>query len=356
MASKSPKWFSKLSKPFSGPSSESKDPDENIEKDSRARRREQILFRIFRTHRDRKATYIKTLESEVAKLRAKDAAHDSETQAYKLTIRRMKGLIKYHNIVLPLDLASDPHIQSPEATIELVGSPDHGQMIRAQLPEYLSYTSQISRAGITAAAAPVSMTEPNLTMNIAESGELLAGMTSFDTFGTQQEPRTRTFTGTSTTMPHPHGLGTTQTGIDFVLALEHVCLEHHAVHSVDMEGTGHEMMLMSPIMRYSPPLVQTTQAGSGLPDGTKWSVPAAELEKLLECADRLSLGGEMTPVEAWQRIRLHPNFGDLTREGLEDIKASLVPEVKCYGFGAVIDGAYFDAVVMQILGPSQESL
>ena len=290
-----------------------------------------ILFWIFRTHRDRKATYIKTLESEVAKLRAKDAAHDAEIQAYLLTIRRLKELIKYHNIGLPLDLASDPHVQSPQATIELVGSPDHGQMIRAQLPESYSYTSQIPGAGITSGAAPVSMPEPHVDMNLAESGEFLAGMTIFDTFGIQQEPSTPTFTGTSTTMPHPRGLGTTQTGVDFVLALEHVCLEHHAVHSVDMEGTGHEMMLMSPIMRCSPPLVQTTHAGSGLPDGTKWSVPAAELEKLLECADRLSLEGEMTPVEAWQRIRLHPNFKSLTREGLEEIKTRLVPEVRCYG-------------------------
>ncbi len=290
-----------------------------------------IHFRIFRTHRDRKAIYIKTLESEVAKLRAKDAAHDTEIHAHKLTIRRLKELIKYHNIVLPLDLASDPHVRSPQATIELVGSPDHGQMIRAQLPELYSYTGQIPGAGITSGAAPASMAEPNVNMNIAESGQLLADMTIFDTFGTQRGPNTHTLAGTSIAMPHPNDVGTTQTGVDFVLALEHVCLEHHAVHSVDMEGTGHEMMLMSPIMRCSPPLVQTTHAGSGLPDGTKWSVPAAELEKLLECADRLSLEGEMTPVEAWQRIRLHPNFKSLTREGLEEIKTRLVPEVRCYG-------------------------
>ena len=132
-------------------------------------------------------------------------------------------------------------------------------------------------------------------------------------------------------MPHPHGLGATQVGVDFVLALEHVCLGHHAAHSVDDDGSGHEMMLMSPIMWRSPPLNVTTQAGSGLAAGARWSVPAVELEKLLEFSDRLSLDGEVTPVEAWQRVRQHPNFSNMTRDGLDALKETLLPEVQCYG-------------------------
>jgi hypothetical protein len=164
-------------------------------------------------------------------------------------------------------------------------------------------------------------------------------MTISDTSGTSNPapafpvhlPTTETIPPISTPMPHPQGLGATQVGVDFVLALEYVCLEHHAVHSVDADGSGHEMMLLSPIMSRSPPLMQTTQPGSGLPDGTRWSVPAVELERLLEYSDRLNLDGEITPVEAWQRIRQHPNFSALSREGLEDLRASLLPEVKCYG-------------------------
>ncbi|KAK4944312.1 hypothetical protein LTR10_016198 [Elasticomyces elasticus] len=260
------------------------------ENDPRARRREQVR-RAQRTHRDRKATYVRSLESEVTKLRASEAAHDAECQTFRQVIRRLRELIKYHNIPLPPDLASSPHVSSPQATVELVTLPDHSQTIRAQLP------------------APGFST-----------GDIFAGTSISD--APDQEP---------TPMAHPHGLWTAQTGVDFVLGLEQVCLEHHAVHSVDVEGTGHEMMLMSPIMSRSPPLQQTTEPGSGLPDGAVWSVPSVELERLLEFADRLRLDGEITPVEAWQAIRQHPSFPNLTREGLDSMKLMLLPEVKCYG-------------------------
>ncbi|KIW18148.1 hypothetical protein PV08_02436 [Exophiala spinifera] len=363
MASKSPKWLSKLSKPFSeaGPSSSAPSED-NSGQDARSRRREQVR-RAQRTHRDRKASYLKMLEMEVAKLRAKDASNDAEIQAYKATIRRLKDLIKLHNLVLPDDLASDPLIQSPQAAVELIGMPDHhSQTIRAQLPQAYAYAPEYTAGASTLTEGDISSTFPPLhplTSNV--DPEALANMslrdsadTGFDRLQYKQPGEGQDVADVSSTVPHPHGLGTTQIGVDFVLGLEYVCLEHHAIHRTDIDGSGHEMMLMSPIMRCSPPLSsQPTETGSGLPDGTKWTVPAVELEKLLEFSDRLSLDGEITPVEAWQRVRLHPKFPDLTMAGLDDIRAKLVPEVKCYGFGAVIDEAYFDSVISQIMGTYQ---
>ncbi|KIX08985.1 uncharacterized protein Z518_00063 [Rhinocladiella mackenziei CBS 650.93] len=299
-----------------------------------------VLTHLVRTHRDRKATYVKTLESEVAKLRARDAAHDAEIQACRETIRRLKELIKYHHIPLPSDLASDPRISSPQATIELLGLSDHSQAIRAQLPD--TYT--------LASSSNISSTFPPASESMISSSEFQAGMNISDAPSLHQAPSIYSTTSISDSMPHPQGLGATQVGVDFVLALEHVCLGHHARHSVNTEGSGHEMMLMSPIMSRSPPFAQSTQTDSGLPDGTRWSVPAVELEKLLEFSDRLSLDGEVTPVEAWQRIRQHPNFSNLTRDGLEALKATLIPEVKCYGFGAVVDEEYFESLLQQALG------
>lgn len=230
-------------------------------------------------------------------------------------IRRLRELIKYHNIPLPPDLASSPHVSSPQATVELVALPDHSQTIRAQLPEHNTFPPPVSDISW----APLLHTESSVS-----TGEFVGGTSISDV------PDLR-LPAPMAPVAHPHGLWTAQTGIDFVLGLERVCLDHHAVHSVDFEGTGHEMMLMSPIMSRSPPLQQTTEPGSGLPDGAKWSVPAVELERLLEFADRLRLEGEITPVEAWQQIRQHPNFPNLTRDGLDTIKAVLLPEVKCYG-------------------------
>ncbi|EXJ93525.1 hypothetical protein A1O1_01917 [Capronia coronata CBS 617.96] len=293
-----------------------------------------------RTHRDRKATYVKTLEAEVARLRARDAAHDAEIQAYKQTVHRLKQLISHHSGPLPPDLATDPLVATPQAVVELVGLPDHSQAIRAQMPE--GYYGDL--CGI--APAPALSSESTVS-----STDFLAGMNISDGPRLDQAATLPMNTTISASMPHPQGLGTTQVGVDFVLALEQVCLSHHALHTCDEDGSGHSMMLTSPIMSRSPPLTQTTQPGTGLPDGTRWSVPAVELEKLLEFSNRLNLTGEITPVEAWQRIRRHPNFIHITRDGIETIKANLAPEVQCQGFGAIIDETYFEQVVQKVLGP-----
>ena len=56
-----------------------------------------------------------------------------------------------------------------------------------------------------------------------------------------------------------------------------------------------------------------------------------ELEKLLNFSNKLSLDGEITPVEAWQRIRQHAHFEMLTTDGLDALKEMLLPQVNCYG-------------------------
>jgi hypothetical protein len=317
-----------------------------------------------RTHRDRKATYVKTLEAEVAKLRARDSAHEAELLACRMTIRRLKELIKYHKIPLPLDLASDPNFHSPQATIELLGFPN--QTIRAQMPPPESYfpgsplqQQQQQPGNILTSADHLSFNPLLHSGSTTSSSDLFSGLTISEAPTSLHAPSIYSQTASSappippisSAMPHPQGLGATQVGVDFVLALEHVCLEHHAAHASADDGSGHEMMLMSPIMWHSPaaarpqqhssaaarqPSPATRPAGgaptsSGLPSGTRWSVPAIELEKLLDFSDRLSLEGEITPVEAWQRIRQHPNFEGMTRDGLESLKQTLLPEVTCYG-------------------------
>lgn len=63
-----------------------------------------------------------------------------------------------------------------------------------------------------------------------------------------------------------------------------------------------------------------------------WTVPTATLERLLELSDTLSVNfGELTPVQAWQRVRHHPKFSDLTQEKLQVLVTNLSKEVKCHG-------------------------
>lgn len=246
--------------------------------------------------------------------------------AYRALIRGLKDLVKQYNIILPHDLASDPLISSPEATVEIFALADQSQSIRAYFPEDYSWNPATAHISATTASMPFP------SGSTSSSDLLLAGLSISDAPSLSQDHSSQSAVSVAMPVFHPKGLGATQVGVDFVLALEYVCLAHHVSHCGDEEGSGHEMMLMSPIMSRSPPLNSSLQPGSGLPSGSKWTVPAVELEKLLEFSDRLSLDGEITPVEVWQRIRQHPNFCRLTRDGLEVLKTTLVPEVKCYGY------------------------
>ncbi|KAK5058626.1 hypothetical protein LTR84_010890 [Exophiala bonariae] len=307
--------------------------DEDESNGKSARRREQVR-RAQRTHRDRKATYVKTLESEVAKLRAKDSAHETEVLALRGLIRGLKDLIKQYKIILPPDLASDPLLSSPEATVEIFTLADQSQSIRAYFPEdYIPNPSTFISPPTTSTDTTFS-SMLNPSTSTSSSDLLLTGLTISDAPSFTPSHGQSSQSGLNVSMPvyHPHGLGSTQVGVEFVLALEQPCLRHHYSHCIDAEGSGHEMMLMSPIMSRSPALNASLDPRSGLPSGSKWTVPAVELEKLLEFSDRLSLDGEITPVEVWQRIRQHPNFSLLTREGLTALQNTLVPQIRCFGY------------------------
>jgi hypothetical protein len=56
-----------------------------------------------------------------------------------------------------------------------------------------------------------------------------------------------------------------------------------------------------------------------------------EVEKLLALSKRLTLDGEITPVEAWRRITQHPGFQFLDKANIGLLKEKILPEVTCYG-------------------------
>ena len=272
---------------------------------------------MIRTHRDRKATYVKALEHEVAKLRARDVIHDDEIREYREIIRRLRDLLLSHNIQVPSDL---PHVlnENPLAMIEVLGKPDEPQRIRAHMPAF-------------DASAPYPFErdpaqDPARRSRSASSE--LSGVRNYS------HPLHTSLPAHEATR-HPYGLDSSQVGIDFVLALEHPCLYHHQLPNPElagMIGTGHELMVSSPVMRApGAPGVQTKGKQPRLPTPAKWNVPAIELEKLLSFTQGLDLDGEITPIQAWQRIRMHPNFSDMTPTALEVLRESLMTVVTCYG-------------------------
>ncbi len=49
-----------------------------------------------------------------------------------------------------------------------------------------------------------------------------------------------------------------------------------------------------------------------------------EVERLLELSSQLDLLGDITPVQAWARIRSCPDLEQLDRDGLERLKEAMM--------------------------------
>lgn len=133
----------------------------------------------------------------------------------------------------------------------------------------------------------------------------------------------------------------TQTAVDFVLALEQICLHHHKFSSSSLFkegelGSGHTQMLQSPIMARLPEAAPhhpqiPLQMDVPVQPGCSWSVPATELERLLALSQSLPLNGEVTPVQIWQRLRAEDDLARVTQERLDCLRDQLIPHVMCYG-------------------------
>lgn len=122
---------------------------------------------------------------------------------------------------------------------------------------------------------------------------------------------------------HPNGLDAAQIGIDFVLALENPCLHHTRSDLESAESYGHILTTQAPLLTHRPRPPQSASS---------WTIPAAEIERLLNLSSQLNLAGELTPVQAWSRIRSYPGFEKLNLDQLEFLKKALLKEVQCYGY------------------------
>ncbi len=124
----------------------------------------------------------------------------------------------------------------------------------------------------------------------------------------------------------PKPLDTAEIAIDFVLALEHPCMSHlaHPSQTNQSDPTGHVLMASTPLISYasSPPNPNDTWP---------WTANGSVIKELLHLSASINLEGEITPVEAWHRLRSHPEFGRLDRWGIDKFKGELSKVVNCQG-------------------------
>lgn len=116
-----------------------------------------------------------------------------------------------------------------------------------------------------------------------------------------------------------------EVAIDFVLALEHPCIRHlpHPSDPPSDDPSNHALMVSTPLLSCAPRPFQQSDAN--------WTANASMIKELLNLSSAINLEGEITPVEAWHRLRQHPGFSRLDKWAIERIKGDLSASVRCCG-------------------------
>lgn len=309
-----------------------------------SKRREQVRH-AQRTHRQRTQNYIKTLESEVVRLRNSENALLQEKDNLQGKVEILRTTCLLAGVKLPAgiqdtakDLSQRPLSQEP-ATVSLhaddmshqrlhVNWPSSQASIGAQGHQLQGLQSHVP----TAQGSGVQHISPQSAASLPNDFSLQPlsfAMPSTQVVYTERNPL----------------LDTPDIAIDFVLALEHPCMPHIPHPS----GKSHDPS--NHILLASTPLVASS--ASPPQSNSQWSASAAMIKELLNLSSSINLKGELTPVEAWHRLREHPNFWKMDLETFGILKRELSYEVKCCGFGAVIEESVYWQIVNRVIANSQ---
>ncbi|KAK0622378.1 hypothetical protein B0T14DRAFT_601155 [Immersiella caudata] len=356
------------------------------EKEDRSEKRRAQVRRAQQTYRLRKDQYARALEREVARLRSVEATLSGENkrllgivhaQQCRLAEKRVWGNI-WDGLSSEEDLFQDPDQLSPSSS-GYTPFPSAGVAL-------LSHQTNHSRG--------------------LQSRADYAPPTTF-------LPQINNFDGTTGQSLGPSDL--TSAGMEFVLALESPCLSHIHAHTDDPTAdtqpqqpshqtkknndpdeprvNGHALTASSYVLalpRPSPspafPSVSTSPIATATPPPFPSDDPAAAtnkvallmglsstpstiLDRLLKLSTSFALEDEMTPVQAWARVRTlmvgseesqtegettlsqgRGRAGEGSREVVQMVMGRLAGLVKCYGFGAVVKRDAFEQVLSEVAG------
>jgi hypothetical protein len=311
-----------------------------------------------RTHRERKEQYIRTLESELSRLR----------ETYSVDINAANEQIqKQHETV--------QHLQAEnERLLKILR--DCGIPVQAQ-PEPLTIKTQnVSRTAgssstgsqsATFQSQPPFLTTPPTTFSSphsAGSGDERKGSrgdTSMPFIGTAFHSSTDhgglDFSGKAETIELTSMPGIfdkdPQLGVDFVLQLEAPCRVHteylcrtaHKDVEKDAFFSGHALMASCP----PPSHIENVSEDNQFPHQT-YELPLPNLEKLLNLSRQLITDGQVTPIMVLQSLKNHDQYRSLTRDDIKMIIETLHTKIRCYGFGAVVEDFELRDCLQNVLG------
>ncbi|RBR13314.1 uncharacterized protein FIESC28_08280 [Fusarium coffeatum] len=292
-------------------------------KENPVEKRRAQLRRAQQTYRNRKDRYTRTLEEELAKSRSKEAELMRENQQLRNALQQLS---QQQGIGMAIDNTPD-YAPSDSIALSRTAGSSNGTS-----PFYFSDMSS----------------QPQNTM---PSPQLI----SPEFYGTFPVPdnhdRAPILFGQGGVAYNCRVSDVDQVvaGMEFVLKIEEPCLDHlHGDLDKPFEPSNHALSASSQLMAacdYPSPTISSPPPISA----TFNSLPTQMLERLLSLAPDLSSEGEMTPIQAWNTIRLRPDFGGFDTRSLGALARKLKKAVKCHGFGAVVKEAVFEGLVYETL-------
>ncbi|KAL8712852.1 MAG: hypothetical protein Q9220_003060 [cf. Caloplaca sp. 1 TL-2023] len=264
-----------------------------------------------RTHRQRTQNYIKTLESEVVRLRGSEGELLQQNHKLENQVSILRTALILAEVPLPAGFEGSPQLAQP-------------QSLASDMPSTVSY----KRDDLNHQRLHIDWAKPAQGPGAGPQALTGSRYDSRDWNSAGPKPLPNLPQDFNSTYDNPlpgmasKKLDTAEVAVDFVLALEHICMAHlpHPADQPSENPSNHALMMSTAIVSRAPNPPQVN---------TSWTANGAMIKELLNLSSAISLDGEITPVEAWHRLRQHPAFSRLNRNAIDKIKADLSASVRC---------------------------
>ncbi|KAI4202176.1 MAG: hypothetical protein LQ346_002028 [Caloplaca aetnensis] len=299
-----------------------------------------VIDRFDSTHRQRTQNYIKTLESEVLRLRGSEGDLTTANQKLQNQVDLLQSTLARANLPIPASCGVSPQSTQPasvpfEMPATVAFKTDNANHERLHVTWPVSPAQQPAQPHCQ---QPVQSQQQGQQPSLDDDTNSMFDVFNRDWYSVSQKPLPNPpQNSTLTPLDFPNAtyenplpgmaskLDTPEIAVDFVLALEHPCMPHlpHPSDPPTDDPSNHALLFSTPLISRAPKTFKQ-------PDAT-WHANGSMIKELLNLSNAINLEGEITPVEAWQRLRQHPGFGRLDRWAFDRIKVELSTSARCCG-------------------------
>ncbi|KAJ5310827.1 uncharacterized protein N7443_003288 [Penicillium atrosanguineum] len=314
-------------------------------------RRQELNRQAQRTHRERKEQYMRSLETEVSRLRE---AYTHEISDANVTIQKQKEILQSahdENEILKeilvahgIQYGEELEKRRSERPVGYQTSPMTASSTGSQTAGFAKSASQQNTTPGTSISTGMSpkmtaIDRPEVTPPVGFAPQVYHSSVT-DHIGSLDRSACQAGGSPVSAM---RGVFETdpQLQVDFILTLEGPCREHTdylcrrsvtEADDEDMPFSGHALMATCP----PPSYIKHTTPEQTYPHKT-YDLPLADLSTLLNLSRQLVTDGQITPIMALQCLKNHELYTTLSRDDVKIIIETLNTKVRCYGFGAVVE-------------------